>query len=130
MQGRVGATGMGEPILPSGDGQVGIVITAVDLHTASPQQRALVIHTLIKSQLPHATIWDIVCFCVEYLGTIVEVEDWLKPVVKHMSKLVYIAHYYHGKGLESCVLPTGELKKLAPNSISLRSESDTTESTG
>jgi hypothetical protein len=120
--------GMGELILPSGDGEIKLSMAKVDSEVASPSQRAVVIHTLIKSQLPHVTVWDIVCFCAEYLGTIVEIEPWIKPVVKHINKLVYIAHYYHGKGLESCVLSTGELKTLPSNYQSTPLESDTTKS--
>lgn len=67
----------------------------IDLLYPSPSDRASKIHRLIQEQLPDATNWDVICFCVEYLGYMSVQPElmWLKNVALLGNKLVYKAHY-------------------------------------
>lgn len=37
--------------------------------------------------------WDVLCFCVEYIGSQVGVMPWLEDAARSLVRLVYMAHY-------------------------------------
>lgn len=65
-----------------------------DSITPSPEERAGFILNLIKDKNNSLTNWDILCFCVEYLGSQVLVYDWLGlEEIKSITARVQLAHY-------------------------------------
>lgn len=69
------------------------VVERVDKHTESPTARAQRVWNLVKSQNPELTDWDILCFAVEYIGSMVANWAWLEDVAKPLAKRLYVAHY-------------------------------------
>ena len=66
-----------------------------DKETPSPGVRAGYILNLIKETDPDITNWDLLCFCIEYLGSQILIYDWLSH--KASSDLIvqiYQAHYF------------------------------------
>lgn len=39
------------------------------------------------------TNWDLLCFCAEYVGSMVGTMPWLEAPARHLVRLVYMAHY-------------------------------------
>ena len=65
----------------------------VDPLTANPVARYNTVWAILK---PHSELsqWDVVCFCVTYLATLITLHDWIKEAVKRLGKLIYYMHYY------------------------------------
>jgi hypothetical protein len=79
----------------------------VDKQYLSPNQRAEAIHAVLKEHIPDATMWDVVCFCVEMLG-IASLDPGLQPVIgdsiKVLSRQIYSIHYFNTEELFSARL--------------------------
>lgn len=66
----------------------------VDAKIPSPQQRAEKILALVRANpndLP--TVWDVVCFASEYIGSQVATLPFLEDNAKELLMLVYAFHY-------------------------------------
>ena len=74
----------------------------IDPLTPSPNQRALKIWKFIYAHKDEIDSWDMVCFCVEYLGGTLTAFPFLKVPVQHIGQLIYNAHYYHTTELGLC----------------------------
>jgi hypothetical protein len=86
------------------DAQLKEHIASVDLKCASPEQRAWSVYEYLKQS--HFTTWDILCFCVNWLGVMTAVWPWMESPVKVLSGLVHRAHYFFNDKV------LGEEKKL------------------
>jgi hypothetical protein len=65
-----------------------------DLKSPNPEVRAGYILNLIKNTNNDVTNWDLICFCVEFLGAQIAVYDWLdQDMIRTLTQRVYIAHY-------------------------------------
>lgn len=73
------------------------VIKRVDETCESPQARAKRVLEALKSH-DNITTWDVLCFCVEYLGMMTPVWSWLGNEARTLNRLVYLAHYVHFGG--------------------------------
>ncbi len=68
------------------------VMHEVDQLRASPQERAVRVIEFLRRN-GKFTNWDLVCFSVEYLASMSGTLEWLMEPVKHLVRLVYLAHY-------------------------------------
>src|SRR3990167_2964229 len=67
------------------------LVARVDKTKSSPSQRAtLVYKILLESDLNN---WDVVCFCDEYLGLMIETMPHIEKPAKELSQLIYTQHY-------------------------------------
>jgi len=67
------------------------LVARVDKTKSSPSQRAaLVYKILLESDLSN---WDVVCFCAEYLGLMIETMPHIEKLAKELSQLIYTQHY-------------------------------------
>jgi hypothetical protein len=79
-------------------------INFIDSLTDNPEVRAKRVFDIIENH-NHSIYsdykvdnWDILCFCVSHLISLVNVYDWLKLPAKHLKFLVFNAHYLYPKG--------------------------------
>lgn len=70
------------------------LIALVDAAHPPPELRARKVLDSLRQDSSLDT-WDVLCFCVEYLGMMSAVWPWLTEDAKRVAKLVYIAHYEH-----------------------------------
>lgn len=68
-------------------------ITARDLESPSPSERAEKIWFLLQQIEPRPTLWDLICFSVEALGTATAEFPILLATVKLVTRIVYGIHY-------------------------------------
>lgn len=68
-------------------------IAAKDPRQPSPEERASVVWSLLRENFPDLTDWDLLCFAVEYMGSMSIQWPWLENVAKAAVSLVYTAHY-------------------------------------
>ena len=69
-------------------------IAEIDRLIPSPEQRAQEVYNAIKQTLPDKTNWDVICFCINYLGLSAQAYDWMESAVRHLSRQIYNAHYF------------------------------------
>lgn len=69
-------------------------VEELDRLTPSPEDRAQVVYNTIKTHLPEATNWDVICFCINYLALSSLSYEWLKDATMHLARQVYNAHYF------------------------------------
>lgn len=74
------------------DAQLKEHLAKVDARTKSPEQRALAVYQYLRES--QFSTWDILCFCVNWLGIMSTVWPWLETPAKILSGLVYKAHYF------------------------------------
>lgn len=55
------------------------------------QRTARVYEYLVKAD--RFTNWDILCFCAEYVASMVGTLPWLEPPARWLIRLIYMAHY-------------------------------------
>lgn len=67
-------------------------LASVDAKLKSPEQRALAVYQYLRES--QFTTWDVLCFCVNWLGIMAAVWPWLEAPAKILSGLVYKAHYF------------------------------------
>jgi hypothetical protein len=65
----------------------------VDGLMPSPEERAEVVWTLLRSHFPDLTDWDILCFATQYIAMQSAQWTWLLEPAKELSNLVHTAHY-------------------------------------
>lgn len=65
----------------------------VDPLTPSPRERATKVWAILK-QHEELAPWDIICFTVEYLGSLISTHEWIAEAAKRLGKLIYYCHYY------------------------------------
>lgn len=74
-------------------------IKKVDAEYENPLQRGeriwKLIEPLLQEKKTEVSQWDIICFCISYLQTMVSYAPHLKPSVMELSKLVFHTHYLH-----------------------------------
>lgn len=88
--------------------------------TPTPEERAQIVWEFLREYSQFST-WDLVCFCVEYLGLISAEYPWLKESAKKQNVLVYKYHMMHKE----------EIAKWEATQISERVEKQTkTETSG
>lgn len=85
-------------------------ILEVDAIEPSPTKRAQAIYAILHQAAPELNEWDIICFCIEYLGKLAFAYPWLSEFVKPIARIVYTAHYFDeqtdiASGIKS---PTGD----------------------
>ena len=67
------------------------LIKRIDAEKKSPSQRAGIVFDILRNT--DLTNWDVVCFCVEYLGLMIESMPWIEGEAKSLSRMVYTQHY-------------------------------------
>ena len=103
-------------------GAIADVMAGQDIMVASPSERATIVYKKLQLMFgDDLTNWDLICFCVEYLGMMVEAFPWLNSngVMKQLSTLVYTAHYLD----KTTLVPSGV---RANESLIQHREEDTT----
>lgn len=80
------------------------LIEEKDKVSASPEKRAELVWKILQ-QSTTITDWDVVCFCVNFLGLMSAKWMWLEENAKAISRLVYTAHYLIGESGESTIHP-------------------------
>jgi hypothetical protein len=81
----------------------------IDSLTPSPEQRAKKVFDIIDKHnkslyseqlqtLEKVDNWDILCYCVTHMISLVNVYSWLSLPAKHLKFLVFNAHYLYPKG--------------------------------
>lgn len=68
------------------------VVNRVKEDENGPAARTLKVYNYLADS-GQFTNWDLVCFCGEYLGSLVGSLPWLTEPVKHLLRLIYMAHY-------------------------------------
>ena len=69
-------------------------LNKVDSKILSPSQRADKIFSFIKTNMPEQpSVWDVVCFASEYVGSQVSMLPFLEVAAKELLMLVYAFHY-------------------------------------
>lgn len=74
------------------DAELNTHIEGVNAKLKSPEQRALEVYAYLRES--KFTTWDVLCFCVNWMGAMSAVWPWLEMPVKVLSGLVYKAHYF------------------------------------
>lgn len=71
------------------------LIEDIDRRVKSPQERAQEIWSALQRYCPKAFDWDIICFCIEYLGMMSQTPTYsfLEVDAKSINRIVYRAHY-------------------------------------
>lgn len=70
-------------------------IAEIDAKFLSPDKRAAQVLELLKDKIDSTlTVWDIVCFCAEYLAYLSTTYDLLEPGAKELNRAVYRLHYF------------------------------------
>lgn len=70
-------------------------IAEVDAKFLSPDKRAAFVLELLRDKIDSTiTVWDIVCFCAEYLAYLTATYDALEPGAKELNRAVYRLHYF------------------------------------
>lgn len=64
-----------------------------DRQIVSPDKRAQKVWEFIRAEKPEWTDWDLLCFCVEFIGYMSAKWPWLNPDAKTLAAIVYQAHY-------------------------------------
>ena len=79
----------------SGSSKQQQLMELVDKQFASPSERAHEIWSIISATpaLIEKTDWDLLCFCVEYIGMKSQDWKWLEEDAKKLNRLIYTAHY-------------------------------------
>lgn len=73
----------------------------VNKNTPAPDERAQFVMNVIKEHNDNITNWDLLCFCVEYMGAQALVYPWLLEPAKQASRLVYMAHYLNHEQIDA-----------------------------
>jgi hypothetical protein len=76
----------------------------------SPEQRAKAIWNILNQREKKPTYWDLICFAVETLGSVVTEYPFLRAPVKHIIKYFYSIHYLQDTLMESFINEKGEEK--------------------
>ena len=76
-------------------------IGEVDQRFVSPGERANYIWSLLKSEHPELTDWDVICFAGEFLGMMSNVHLWLQDPTKRVVGLIYAAHYMNAEQIDA-----------------------------
>jgi len=74
------------------DAELKAHVASVDAKCKSPEQRALEVYEYLKKS--EFTTWDVLCFCVNWLGIMSIMWPWLEEPAKAFNGLVYRAHYF------------------------------------
>lgn len=74
------------------------VIERVKEDPNGPASRTMRVYEYLV-QSDRFTNWDLICFCGEYLGSLVGSLPWLKEPVKHLLRLINMAHYVRFEGV-------------------------------
>jgi len=77
------------------------LIAEVDKRVVSPDERANYIWQLLKKEHPDLTDWDVLCFAIEYIGMMHTVHSWLEFPAKHLTSLLYNAHYLNSEAIDA-----------------------------
>lgn len=102
-------------------------IREVDQRFVSPGERANHIWTILKSEHPELTDWDVICFAGEYLGMMSRVHLWLEEPAKRAIGLIYAAHYMNAEKIdaESSIKRSSPAPRDEPVNSETRSDSST-----
>ena len=73
-------------------------LAKVDAFLESPSMRAGRVFKAF-STITSATHWDMLCFCIEYLGGASLANPFLEEPAKQLAQRLYYAHYYKAKEL-------------------------------
>jgi len=67
------------------------LIFVVDTKIPSPNTRTLKIYERVKD----FSRWDLICFCVGYLASIIPIFPMFGPPVKSLGQMSFLIHYLH-----------------------------------
>ena len=82
-------------------------IADIDALTPSPSDRASRVLKVLQTSPEQFDVWDIVCFCAEFLGSQVENLEFLRPEITRVAGLVNFVHYRQPEVVTNSV-PFGE----------------------
>jgi hypothetical protein len=69
-------------------------IPVIDRATASPEQRAHKLLTILQKALgEELKPWDLICLGEEIIVSMAGEYEWLQPPARQLASLVYNAHY-------------------------------------
>lgn len=89
------------------------VMKAIDKDREAPDKRALRVYDYLQRSGKFSN-WDVLCFCVEYIGSMAGTLEWLQEPARHILRLVYLAHYVRfgdHEWLDKAILSGGQLRK-------------------
>lgn len=77
---------------------VGALIREVKEAPDGPEARAQKVYRYLL-QNKELTNWDLICFCAEYVGSMVSTLPWIEEPARSLIRLVYLAHHVRFEGV-------------------------------